>query len=669
MPRTPAVDRGTLALGHHLGQGGQGTVYAVTNKRINEAEGGGWGVVYKEYGADVLPELDAAALASRVDLLGTLSAAEGRWLCDKTAWPATVVEHQGRACGFLMREVPDRFRFAYRSLSATAGTERLANLEYLLNDDAYVAGIGLTISDRDRLDLLTDLATTLTRLHRIGVTVGDLSPKNLLFTTDPRPECFLIDCDAMRLAGATVLPQVETPDWQIPAGEEKATRATDVYKFGLLAIRLFARDQAVGDPAVLSVLSPALGDLARLSLDPDPARRPTPSVWAEHLAAAGARASTTPAAVGPPTGGRPPAPPTPRPGAGRPPSPVPVPPGAGPGSGNAGPAKVGAGVAALIVAVILALVYAHSRDSSHTASSDAVPESTVSAGQYSPGGGSYSSGSSGGYSSGSSSSGSSSGSHPSADAGDEPARVPASAPAPPAAPDPPRSTPTPDAVGDARVGSCFVDRGTGGHPDLLSIDCTSGVFKVVSISRGTTDLDSCRDVTDYDKSVSSSRNNLVLCLTYLNPGGTAYHAQKGNCVYGANGGGSWRTMACQTGNFKVLAVYRGSTDYAKCDGWPNYNLAKAFPVSADSGLDVLLCLSMNYPDDIGNAAVRSCLRKSGSESQPIFTNVGTCAASNIVVSGRTSDSRDTGFCGRDGATHWSNSEYPKLGYTVCWRWL
>ncbi|MFF4407596.1 hypothetical protein [Streptomyces sp. NPDC001404] len=294
--RSPVVEHHTLALGRQLGRGGQGTVYEVTNKRINQADGGGWDVAYKEYTATVLPDLDAAALASQVDLLGELDAAEGRWLCDKTAWPAVVVEREGQACGFLMRAVPDRFRFAYQSLAGTTvQTRRLANLEYLLNDDTYVAGVGLTISERDRLLLLADLAAALARLHRIGIAVGDLSPKNLLFTTDPKPECFLIDCDAMRLRGATVLPQAETPDWRIPAGEESATRTSDIYKLTLLAIRLFARDQTAADPTALAAISPALGDLAHAGLTTDPARRPAPTAWAEQLTTAAATASTAPA--------------------------------------------------------------------------------------------------------------------------------------------------------------------------------------------------------------------------------------------------------------------------------------------------------------------------------------------------------------------------------------
>ncbi|MEU4895467.1 DUF4189 domain-containing protein [Streptomyces sp. NPDC044780] len=388
-PSASVVEHGTLSLGPQLGQGGQGTVYKVLNKRINEADGGGWEVVYKEYGAAVLPDLDATALTASVALLGELSAADGQWLCERTAWPAAVVRRQGEIRGFLMRAVPDRFWFTLRSLAGTnGGTQRLANLEYLLNDDNYVAGIGLTISDRHRLLILADLAQVLDRLHRIGVSVGDLSPKNLLFTTDPQPEVFLIDCDAARLRGRTVLPQAETPDWQVPAGEVKATRASDVYKLALLAIRIFARDQTTTDPAALAAIDPALGDLARASLDPDPARRPTPAQWAERLAAARNKTSTSPAQATAPGG------PTPlvtrlvRPGAG-----------GGGGSGGGGPAgnpfttgagttgprvkpSAMAGTIAAAVAVILVLVLANTHGSSDDDSSAGAPLTSSSSPSY-----------------------------------------------------------------------------------------------------------------------------------------------------------------------------------------------------------------------------------------------------------------------------------------------
>jgi serine/threonine protein kinase len=293
--RVRTVPLGGLDLGKRLGQGGQGTVHEVTNRRINQT-GAAWSVVYKEYNAALLPQADVGALGSLVVLLDTLDGTQGRWLCEKAAWPAAVVEESGRARGFLMRAVPDSFRFHMPGLTAkSSGEERLATVEFLLNDDAYVAGIGLKVSDKDRVLLLADLADILTRLHTIGIAIGDLSPKNLLFTLDNQPECFLIDCDAVRLRGASVLPQAETPDWQIPDGEEKATRESDIYKFGLLAIRLFARDQSATDPDVLAALGPRLAALARASLDDNPLQRPTPVAWAEALEAATLTASTAPA--------------------------------------------------------------------------------------------------------------------------------------------------------------------------------------------------------------------------------------------------------------------------------------------------------------------------------------------------------------------------------------
>ncbi|MFI1314716.1 DUF4189 domain-containing protein [Streptomyces albidoflavus] len=291
----PVVDHGTLALGRRLGRGGQGTVYEVTNKRVTSPRGGGWDAVYKEYAPPVLAQLDVAALETLVGLPGGSTAAQGQWLCERTAWPAAVVRRQGVTCGFLMRAVPERFMFDLRGLGTTVVGRHLANMEYLLNDDAYVAGIGLVVSDRDRFLLLADLAETLDRFHAMGVTVGDLSPKNLLFTTTPRPACFFIDCDAVRLRGATALPQADTPDWEVPAGERKATPASDAYKLALLAVRLLGRHQTSTDPAALASYSPELGRLARAGLGHDPAARPEPGQWTAPLKAASRKASTRPA--------------------------------------------------------------------------------------------------------------------------------------------------------------------------------------------------------------------------------------------------------------------------------------------------------------------------------------------------------------------------------------
>ncbi|MEW2625634.1 hypothetical protein [Streptomyces sp. NPDC048106] len=651
-----SIDFTTLALGDRLGQGGQGTVHQVRNKRINKGVADGdWAVVYKEYSAAVLPALDTAALESAVALLSRLSDSEARWLCDKTAWPAAVVHRQGRACGFLMRAVPDRFRFTLRSLTAGSPAQpRLATVEYLLNDDSYVTGIGLTVGDRDRLLLLADLAATLHRLHGFNVTVGDVSPKNLLFALTPRPECFLIDSDAMRLRGASVLPQAETPDWQVPPGEKRATPASDVYKLGLLAVRLFARDQTTTDPAALAQTGSGLGDLARASLDLDPARRPNPAAWAEELAAAAATATNQPKKnqqkqkpkparqhSGPAVTGR---------GSGRPGSI-----GAGstarPGSSTGTTAaglKRALGTLAAIAALVALIAGGHQLHSRAEAvraaheparSSPSLPDPFTTP----PDSADDTAGNLG---------------DPYDDPGDDTSTDPADSD-----PGTPSATPT-DPIGTAEVGDCFDDHGGGKQADLSPADCAAGTFKVARIRTGTTDLDSCDGVTDSDESVSSAVYDRVLCLSYQSSGGSAFHAHQGDCVFGAPGDEEWSTQSCRTGTFKVLAAYRGTTSHAKCESWPHYNYWRSMKVAGNSALDVMLCLSMNYPDDAGYAIRNECLVKSGNT----FTNVGDCGKSNVYVTGRTSTYNDASFCGSDGSTTWPSTDYPAFAYTVCWRW-
>ncbi|NUQ97255.1 MAG: DUF4189 domain-containing protein, partial [Streptomyces sp.] len=206
-----------------------------------------------------------------------------------------------------------------------------------------------------------------------------------------------IDCDAMMLRGRTVLPQAETPDWQLPAGEPKASPPGDVYKFTLLAIRLFAREQTADDPAALSGISPALAALALAGLSPDPASRPTPSQWAEQLATATRKASRVPGPgrtrtnrpggqqprTGPRSGPQHPPRGGTRPGPQHPPrgftrsTPRTT-------SGNSSAGKAIATIAALVGVVSLGIALQHSGDSS---GSGTTPQPNISAFENTPGDG------------------------------------------------------------------------------------------------------------------------------------------------------------------------------------------------------------------------------------------------------------------------------------------
>jgi hypothetical protein len=277
----PRVDFSRLQLGNELGRGGQGRVTAVEGIQID----GRWTAALKRYSPDVARFIDVGALRKITVFPGTLDTDDKLWLYETTAWPAVMVEDSGAVCGFLMRTVPREYYFGFPT--QTQGIVwKLATMEFLLNDDQYISKAGLSVTDRERVALLENLAVSLSRLHGLGVVVGDLSPKNLLFQLTPSPSCFLIDCDAMRVRGASVLTQVQTPDWEVPSREATATPEADAYKFALLAIRLFARHQSSRDPTALAKLSPALGYLATDSLNLGPSQRPSIADWQQALAKA-----------------------------------------------------------------------------------------------------------------------------------------------------------------------------------------------------------------------------------------------------------------------------------------------------------------------------------------------------------------------------------------------
>ncbi|CAL9446236.1 hypothetical protein SUDANB58_02355 [Streptomyces sp. enrichment culture] len=313
------IPRSTLSLGRRLGDGGQGTVWEVEKRRINKI----WPVAYKEYKPDTLRQLEAEALERMVAFLPAQPAAVGKWLATNTAWPAALVTEGRDVRGFLMRQIPDEF-----FLTLPSGDRKTAGFEFLLNSLSYVDRMVGKVSPRQVMGLLLALADTLNRLHGLGVVAGDLSPKNLLFTlAGPRPGCFLIDCDAMGLAGGWALKPPQTPDWELPGRETPGTPQGDVYKFALLAVRLFLHEQHGQDPAALRRVDRETGDLAARGLSGAPSDRPALADWLDPLRRAADTAPDTwpePArqAGGPPPANRrfagPPNPGITRPGGTRP---------------------------------------------------------------------------------------------------------------------------------------------------------------------------------------------------------------------------------------------------------------------------------------------------------------------------------------------------------------
>jgi serine/threonine protein kinase len=280
---TQFIDRDRLGTLTKIGQGGQGVVYQAPNAKTQFASS----MVYKEYkttsGAAPVDYTALAAMPALVEQ--SLTATQARRLIALAAWPCALVQTSGLPTGFVMPAIPETF---YTTLNTAKGTNTtLAEIQHLLNHPTVLAARGITLDDTQRYQLLRDTATALTFLHSHGICVGDISPKNLLYTLNPHPAVYFIDCDAMRVGGTSALPQLETPGWQVPAGEELATVYSDTYKLGMLALRLLAGDQNTTNPQHLPATTPnMLRQLITDTLTNPPARRPLPQAWSSLLASA-----------------------------------------------------------------------------------------------------------------------------------------------------------------------------------------------------------------------------------------------------------------------------------------------------------------------------------------------------------------------------------------------
>jgi serine/threonine-protein kinase len=269
------IERDKLGELTKIGQGGQGVVYGAPNVKTKFATS----MVYKEYKAQTGAEIDFTALAAMPALVeDSLSYGEGERLISIAAWPCAIVENNGTPTGFVMPAIPEEF---FISLTTAKGvSSSTAEFQHLLNHSSVLAARGIDIDEAQRYTLLREVASGLAFLHKHGVCVGDISPKNLLFTLTPHPAVFFIDCDAMRINDVSALPQMETPGWSVPSGQELATIYSDTYKLGLLALRLLAGDQDTKNPQHLPSTTPSLlRQIITETLNNEPERRPLPEAW------------------------------------------------------------------------------------------------------------------------------------------------------------------------------------------------------------------------------------------------------------------------------------------------------------------------------------------------------------------------------------------------------
>lgn len=273
-----------------LGVGKQGTVYAVPDFQTDFSVTG----VFKEYKREALGDLNATILMKMVAYLRSLPFADGVHLTRIAAWPECLVERGGAVVGFVMPQVPRDFYFT----RIDTGKETLGQFQHLVyNNREQQFQVGIRIADRARYELLSDVASGLAFLHSHDISVGDLSPNNLLFSVGPVHRAYCIDTDSMRFKGESALPQHETPDWEvrrIPSSEELATAKSDIYKYGLLILRVLGSVEISRSASDLPKAVPKeVRRLVAQSLLPTPNSRPSASDWMEPLKKAVASADTS----------------------------------------------------------------------------------------------------------------------------------------------------------------------------------------------------------------------------------------------------------------------------------------------------------------------------------------------------------------------------------------
>ena len=246
-------------------------------------------------------------------------------------WPVRVVaDDDGEAAGIVMPLIP--FRFHQRILRRN-GPPTLAPREVnmLFGDAETMRRIGLSPVRIDvRMRMVRRTAGVFRRMHEHNVVAGDISARNLVYdVAGDEPAVLAIDADSARVAGtrSAFSGQPHTPHWQPPEAlaAERAylssggavrldartaqSMRTDVYKFGLLVIRVldYGRQRSVNrDPArALGVLRRQAGaqaaEMLTRTMSERPADRPTMAEWCEVLHPEARRPTAT---GGPAPGGR-----------------------------------------------------------------------------------------------------------------------------------------------------------------------------------------------------------------------------------------------------------------------------------------------------------------------------------------------------------------------------
>ncbi|GIF73797.1 hypothetical protein [Asanoa siamensis] len=312
------VHRADLGPLEYLGKGGTAVIYRLPRFSLPDTPP----VVFKEYNAKTRKfgghALRTGLLSLVQQRLRMATDERARW-DERITWAVRVVDDDYGVCGILLPLIPDHF---FQDLRGRTGTVSRGprEVDLLFGATADMARLGLPeATPVQRLGVAVQIAKVCARVHEQKLVLGDISGRNMVYDLDgPRPRVMVVDADGARLEGSQGAfgGQPHTPHWEPPeallaaarlraarrAGTVQSVttplnqtmmqnRATDVYKLGLMLVRVVdhGRGRSVNrKPKVaVDIFRTAWGanaaDLLERSLSDRPADRPTARALYESM--------------------------------------------------------------------------------------------------------------------------------------------------------------------------------------------------------------------------------------------------------------------------------------------------------------------------------------------------------------------------------------------------
>ncbi|MFD0468781.1 hypothetical protein ACFQ0B_11030 [Nonomuraea thailandensis] len=133
----------------------------------------------------------------------------------RCAWPIAAVG-RGRVTGILIRPAPEEMFAELRDRRVPRHLDELTRSPERVN--ALREHYGTRYYEPPyKLAVLGRLLSTVQWLHEQGYVVGDLQLRNAVFTIDPAPAVYLLDCDScLPVGGRGALPEADPEQWKLP---------------------------------------------------------------------------------------------------------------------------------------------------------------------------------------------------------------------------------------------------------------------------------------------------------------------------------------------------------------------------------------------------------------------------------------------------------------------